>query len=128
MITYEVDKADIRYVLKKLKGIETKAPRVFKNAVNHTAKAARKKMAAGAQESYTVKSGGFNSRMKIQNATVGNLSAVIRSQDRTLTITRFHTTVPKYQGIQAERADYATKNKSAVSTESPSVRFCPEDA
>jgi len=98
MITYEVDKADIRYVLKKLKGIETKAPRVFKNAVNHTAKAARKKMAAGAQESYTVKSGGFNSRMKIQNATVGNLSAVIRSQDRTLTITRFHTTVPKSGG------------------------------
>lgn len=98
MITYEVDKADLRYALKKLKGIETKAPRVFKNAVNHTAKAARKKMAAGAQDAYTVKSGGFNSRMKIQNATVGNLSAVIRSQEKTLTITRFHTTAPKSGG------------------------------
>lgn len=98
MITYEVDKADLKYVQKKLKGIETKAPRVFKNAVNHTARQARKKMAAGAQGAYTVKSGGFNSRMKIQNATNGNLYAVIRSQGKTLTLKRFHTTVPKSGG------------------------------
>lgn len=94
MITYEVSKADLEYVQSKLKGMEEKAPRVFKNAINHTAKQARKKLAAGAQGAYTVKSGGFNSRMKIQNATVGNLQAVIRSIGKTLTITRFHTTAP----------------------------------
>lgn len=94
MITYEVSKADLEYVKSKLKGMEEKAPRVFKNAINHTAKQARKKLAAGAQAAYTVKSGGFNSRMKIQNATAGRLCAVIRSEGRTLTITRFHTTVP----------------------------------
>lgn len=98
MITYEVDKADLRYVQKKLRGMETKAPRVFKNAINHTAKEARKKLAAGAQEAYTVKSGGFNSRMKIQNATNNKLYAVIESEDKTLTIMRFHATAPKSGG------------------------------
>lgn len=98
MITYEVDRSDLKYVQKKLRGMETKAPRVIKNAINHTAKEARKKLAAGAQGSYTVKSGGFNSRMKIQNATNGRLYAVIRAQDRTLTITRFHTSAPKSGG------------------------------
>lgn len=101
MITYEVSKADLEYVQGKLKGIEEKAPRVFKNAINHTAKEARKKLAAGAQSAYTVRDGGFNSRMKIQNATVGRLYAVIRSMGRTLTITRFHTTTPA-SGARAE--------------------------
>ena len=101
MITYEVSKADLEYVQSKLKGMEEKAPRVFKNAVNHTAKQARKKLAAGAQGAYTVRDGGFNSRMKIQNATVGNLQAVIRSIGKTLTLKRFHTTAPR-SGAKAE--------------------------
>lgn len=94
MITYEVSKADLKYVQSKLKGIEEKTPRVLKNAINHTAKTARKTLAAGAQNSYTVKSGGFNSRMKIENATAGRLYAVIHSAGKTLTIGRFHTTTP----------------------------------
>jgi len=98
MISYEVNKADLKYVKTKLKGMETKAPRVFKNAINHTAKIARKKLAEGVQSSYTVGNGGFNSRMKIQNATNRRLYAVIRSKGRSLTITRFHTTVPKSGG------------------------------
>lgn len=98
MISYEVSRADVKHVQKKLKDMETKAPRVIKNAINHTAKETRKKMAAGAQGSYTVKSGGFNSRMKIQNATNGRLFALIRAKDRPLTITRFHATTPKAGG------------------------------
>lgn len=94
MITYEVSKADLKYVQSKLKGIEEKTPRVLKNAINHTAKTARKTLAAGAQNSYTVKSGGFNSRMKIENATAGRLYAVIHSAGKTLTIKRFRTTTP----------------------------------
>lgn len=94
MISYEVSKTDLKYVQGKLKGIEEKAPRVLKNAINHTAKQARKTLAAGVQGAYTVKSGGFNSRMKIQNATAGRLYAVVRSEGRTLTIKRFHTTTP----------------------------------
>lgn len=98
MITYEVRRRDLRYVQRKLQGMETKAPRVIKNAINHTAREARKKLAAGAQGAYTVKSGGFNSRMKIQNATNSRLYAAIRSKDRPLTITRFHATAPKGGG------------------------------
>lgn len=98
MISYEISREDLRYVQKKLKRIETDAPKVFKNAINHTAKEARKKLAAGAQEAYTVKNGGFNSRMRIQNATNTKLYAVIRSKDKPLTITRFHATAPKSGG------------------------------
>lgn len=98
MVTYEISRRDLQYVQRKLRNMETKAPRVIKNAINHTAKEARKKLAAGAQSSYTVKSGGFNSRMKIQNATNTRLYAVIRAKDRPLTITRFHATAPKGGG------------------------------
>ncbi len=98
MISYEISREDLRYVQKRLKRIETEASKVFKNAINHTAKEARKKLAAGAQGAYTVKNGGFNSRMRIQNATNTKLYAVIRSKDKPLTITRFHATAPKSGG------------------------------
>lgn len=101
MITYEVNQADLQRVMKKLKGMETKAPRVIKNAINKTAKEARKTLAEGAQDSYTVKNAGFNSRMKIEKATAGKLYAVIRAQERTLTVTRYHATAPK-SGAKAE--------------------------
>ena len=38
MITYEVDKADLKYVQEKLKGIEKGAPTAIMKAVNVTAK------------------------------------------------------------------------------------------
>ncbi len=98
MIIYEISREDLRYVQRRLKRIETEAPKAFKNAINHTAKEARKKLAAGAQGAYTVKNGGFNSRMRIQNATNTKLYAVIRSKDKPLTITRFHATAPKSGG------------------------------
>lgn len=98
MIQYGMDRKDLLYVMSRLKGVEEKAPRVIKNALNHTAKKARKELAAGAQASYTVKSGGFNSRMKVKNATMRNPTAVIWVKDRTLTIGRFHTSAPKSGG------------------------------
>lgn len=93
MIQYGMDRKDLLYVQSKLRGAEEKAPRVIKNALNHTAKKARKELAAGVQAAYTVKSGGFNSRMKVKNATIRNPSAVIWVKDRTLTIGRFHTSM-----------------------------------
>ena len=41
LIKIEVNESDIKWAQKKLKGMETKAPRVLKNAINHTAKQAR---------------------------------------------------------------------------------------
>ena len=97
-IRYEVNKADVKRVMKKLKGVEHKAPRVFKNAVNRTATRTKRVLAAGMQAAYTVKAGGLNSRMKIQRASPGYLTATIKVRGRTMTLTRYHTTMPKSGG------------------------------
>ena len=101
MISYEVNQADLQRVTKALKGMEKKAPRVIKNAVNHTAKIARKELYAGVSKGYTVKSGGFNKRVKIENATNSKLYAIIKAADRTMTIGRFKTSAPK-KGAKAD--------------------------
>lgn len=101
LIKIEVNEADIRWAQKKLRGMESKAPRVLKNAINRTAKKAKKSLMEGAQGRYTVKNAGFNSRIKIYNATNTKLSASVYARDRTLTLTRFHTTSPK-SGIRSE--------------------------
>ena len=101
LIKIEVNESDIKWAQKKLKGMETKAPRVLKNAINHTAKQARKSLMQGAQGRYAVKNAGFNSRLKIYNATNTNLSASVYARDRTLTLPRFHTTSPK-SGVKSE--------------------------
>lgn len=101
LIKIEVNESDIKWAQKKLKGMETKAPRVLKNAINHTAKKARKSLMEGAQRRYTVKNAGFNSRIKIYNATNTKLSASVYARDRTLTLPRFHTTSPK-SGVRSE--------------------------
>ena len=101
LIKIEVNESDIKWAQNKLKGMETKAPRVLKNAINHTAKQARKSLMQGAQGRYAVKNAGFNSRIKIYNATNTNLSASVYARDRTLTLPRFHTTSPK-SGVKSE--------------------------
>ena len=101
LIKIEVNESDIKWAQKKLKGMETKAPRVLKNAINHTAKKARKSLMEGAQRRYTVKNAGFHSRIKIYNATNTKLSASVYARDRTLTLPRFHTTSPK-SGVKSE--------------------------
>ncbi len=101
LIKIEVNESDIKWAQKKLKGMETKAPRVLKNAINHTTKKARKSLMEGAQRRYTVKNAGFNSRIKIYNATNTKLSASVYARDRTLTLPRFHTTSPK-SGVKSE--------------------------
>lgn len=101
LIKIEVNEADIKWAQKKLKGMETKAPRVLKNAINHTAKKARKGLMDGAQRRYAIKNAGFNSRVKIYNATNTKLSASVYARDRTLTLPRFHTTSPK-SGVKSE--------------------------
>ena len=45
MITYEVNRAELELVEKKLGDMKSKAPQVFKNAVNKTARQARKRIA-----------------------------------------------------------------------------------
>lgn len=102
MITYEVDKEDLKNVQEKLKDIEKGAPTALMKAINRTAKVTRKKLQEGINKSYTVKTGGFNSRMVIHNASRSKLYAVINSKSRTMTIGRFKTSVPKKSGGKAD--------------------------
>lgn len=89
MITYEVNRAELELVEKKLGDMKSKAPQVFKNAVNKTARQARKRIAQSAQGAYTVKQVGFNRHMKIKNASTGNLTASVDADGKPLEITRF---------------------------------------
>ena len=100
MITYEVNRAELELVEKKLGDMKSKAPQVFKNAVNKTARQARKRIAQSAKGAYTVKQVGFNSHMKIKNASTGNLTASVDADGKPLTLVRF-----KKQGGAAAAAD-----------------------
>lgn len=79
MITYEYDQSTLRKVEKKLGSLKSEAPKALKNAINQTAKQARKDLAKEAQKTYVVKSGRFNKAMTIKNATQGSLEATIKA-------------------------------------------------
>ena len=57
MITYEVNRAELELVEKKLGDMKSKAPQVFKNAVNKTARQARKRIAQSARQTEKRRSG-----------------------------------------------------------------------
>ncbi|EET60345.1 hypothetical protein BRYFOR_07541 [Marvinbryantia formatexigens DSM 14469] len=79
MITYEYDRNTLARVEKKLGSLKSEAPKALKNAINQTAKQARKDLATEAQKTYVVKSGRFNKAMTIKNATQGSLEAIIKA-------------------------------------------------
>ena len=79
-IKFEFDEVTVKSVEKKLGRTKSEAPKALKNALNATAKDARKDLAHKAQETYAVKIGGFNKQMKIKPATAGNLVAVIETR------------------------------------------------
>lgn len=80
MITYEYDSDTLARVEKKLGALKKEAPRALKNAINATAKQARKELAQEAQKTYVVKTGRFNKAMTIKNATQSRLEAVIKAK------------------------------------------------
>lgn len=80
MITYEYDSDTLAKVEKKLGALKKEAPRALKNAINATAKQARKELAQEAQKTYVVKVGRFNKAMTIKNATQSRLEAVIKAK------------------------------------------------
>ena len=78
-ISFEFDQVSVQKIEKRLGKMKSEAPRALKNALNATAKDARKDLAHKAQETYAVKMGGFNSQMKIKPANTGNLVAIIET-------------------------------------------------
>ena len=89
MITFEYDGDTLAKVEKKLGSLKSEAPKALKNAINATAKQARKELAQEAQKTYVVKSGGFNKAMTIKNATAGSLEAVIKARGAPLPLKDF---------------------------------------
>lgn len=94
--TYKVDEGDLSKITQKLNDLAgDKAKTYMARALNKTATSARVKLAGKAQESYTVKTGGFKKDMQINNASAGNLVAVIHSDGNTLDVKKFHYSTPK---------------------------------
>ena len=77
MISFEVEKDAIAKISKNLSEVYMKSPQALKNAVNQTARQARKLLADKAKDAYTVKTGRFNKAMTIKNATTRNPTAII---------------------------------------------------
>lgn len=96
MITYEWNHDDLAYIEKNLGSMKGEARRALRDAVNKTAIAARKRLLQVAQERYTVKAAGFNSRAQIDpKATLGSPTAMIKVKGAPLSQPRYRTVVPK---------------------------------
>lgn len=91
---------DTKHVLRKLKNVETKAPKVFRNAINRTATQAMKIIKQGRSHGYTVKPSRFNEDLgKIQRATAEHLDATIKAKGKPLTFSgSFKTSMSKAGG------------------------------
>lgn len=102
MITYEWDHNDLAYVEERLGAMKGEARRALRDAVNKTAVSARKRLLQVAQERYTVKAKGFNSRIDFNpKATLASPVAMLKVKGRTLTMPRYHYSHPK-SGVKAE--------------------------
>ena len=88
-IKFEFDQVTVKNIEKRLGRMKSEAPKALKNALNATAKDARKDLATEAQRTYAVKVGGFNQQMKIKPASTGNLVAVINSTGAHLEMIKF---------------------------------------
>ena len=79
-IRFEFDEITVRNIEKRLGLMRSEAPKALKNALNATAKDARRDLAREAQKTYAVKVGGFTRHMKLTPASTGNLEAVIKAR------------------------------------------------
>ena len=91
LIEVEVDEAMLRAIEIKLKGLQTKAPRALKNAVNATARDAKKDLAAKAQQQYTIKKSKFKKNIKQKNATLSNTVAELKVSGQMNKLESFQT-------------------------------------
>lgn len=89
MITYEYDAKTLAQVEKKLGALKSEAPKALKNAINATARQARKELVQEARKTYVVKIGRFNKAMTIKNATKSSLEAIIKTKGAPLELKDF---------------------------------------
>ena len=86
MITYNIDPNTLKQVERKLGAFrKDEAPRALKNAINATAKDARRDLAREAKKKYVVQV----SAMTIKNATKSNLEAILGSKGNKIPLGKF---------------------------------------
>lgn len=78
LIEFEVDQTQLQRIELKLKDMKAKAPQALKNAVNATARDAKKDLANKAKETYAVKSPRFQKAIAMKNATAANPTATLK--------------------------------------------------
>lgn len=77
LIEFETDSTQLQRIELKLKNMRNKAPQVLKNAVNATARDAKKDLANKAKETYEVKNPRFQKAIDMKNATTAKLMATL---------------------------------------------------
>jgi len=87
----EIEVLNVREVERQLFGMREKVPSTIRMAVNETARKARQRLAKKAQETYTIKSGGFNKAMRIKNANNATLTAEIKARGEKIPAGKFST-------------------------------------
>lgn len=78
LIEFEVDQTQLQRIELKLKDMKAKAPQALKNAVNATARDAKKDLANKAKETYAVKSPRFQKAIAMKNATAAKPTATLK--------------------------------------------------
>lgn len=108
-IQVEVNENQLKYVQRELGKMKDKAPVVIKNAVNRAARKARKQFHEEIRNNYTVNQAGFNSRIQLVLAKPGRLYAIVKSEDRTLTVPRFKHMTSKKAGASVDVTGHGYK-------------------
>lgn len=113
MITFEVEKGAIAKISNNLSEVWIKSPQALKNAVNQTARQARKLLADKAKTAYTVKAGRFNKAMTIKNATMRNPTAIIIAKGSPMELKDFRVS-PNKPGYNPKGTTRAKVYSSSV--------------
>lgn len=89
MVRFEVDEITLRDIERRLGLMRARAPFVFKNALNATARDARTDLWAKANATYAIKKGGFNKDMTLKQATTTTLESVLLTRGAPIEMIRF---------------------------------------
>lgn len=96
LIEFQIDEGMLKTIEDALGDLKSESRKVLKNAVNKTAKQAKKDLAQKAQETYAVKQTRFTKAMTTKNATVGNPEAVINVTGAQLELKDFKVSPATY--------------------------------
>lgn len=116
MIGFEIDKLAIRTFCEKMSDLPFQARKnVLKNAVNATARSARKIITDKARKTYTAKISNMNKAMTIKKATNYKLEATVIAKGKPLELKSFKVSPAKPPTVQRK----SSTTKAKVYSSSP---------